>query len=790
MSGSRWLLRAMGRREPLTSGRVHVPGLDGEVLIRRDLHGVPHIDATTSADAGFALGFCLGQDRTFQLEMILRLVRGTTAELLGEALVPVDRLARRIDFRAAAGVQLAASRPETRSWIEGHVHGINAGARSGRGRRPHELAMLRRDVTPWETEDLVGALAMTAFLLPANWDVEFARLQMLLIDGPDAVRDLDIGYPAGGPVTADPGGAGAALIDRLGADLADFAEVARSSGGSNAWAVAGSRTATGRPLLANDPHLPPTIPPHLYLAHVRTPTWETTGAFWVGRGLCMTGQNAHAAWGLTAGYVDNTDLVMEELDGDRVRTADGWLPCERRSERIEVRGGDPVVEEVLGTPNGPIISPALVEAPVALSLRATWRAAHPLDVLLVHREPDLEGFRELAAGWSGISANIVWAERSGRIAWQLIGRPPVRRGGAGTVPARGCDRDDGWDGLLPFDRMPWAESPSAGFLVSANNPPTPTAPEAVGRDWLDVYRARRLEEVVSGRSDWTVAAAAFAQLDVRSGLWDDLAEVALAAPVSDPDGRQAVALLATWDGAVTGDSAAASVFELFVAGLYRQVVQARAPGSASWALGRGPSPFTPRNLFWKRRGSLLVRLLRERPDGWFDRPWDEVVAEALSAAVRDLRHLADDPAAWRWGRIRPLVLVHPLGRRAPFGRLFNLGPFPAGGDHDTPSQHGVDLTDPTQPASVHPALRAVLDPGDPEASRFALPGGQSGNPLSRHYDDQLGAYSSGRGIGVAWTAAAIAATTRRTLRLSPGEEPERLWSTRRARWQHWRSGAA
>ncbi len=766
----------MGQREPTTSGRLHVPGPDAEVVIRRDAYGVPHIDAASSADAAFALGFCLGQDRTFQLEMIIRLVRGTTAELLGEALAPVDRLARRIDFRAAAAAQLSASRPETRAWVEAHVAGIDAGARRGRTGRPHELVLLRREVTPWQPADLVGALALTAFLLPANWDVEFARLQMLLADGPDAVRDLDVGYPDAGPVTSDPGGTGAAVVDRLGDDLAAFAEVARGGGGSNAWTVAGNRTATGRPLLANDPHLPPTIPPHVYLAHVRTPDWETMGAFWVGRGIFMTGQNAHAAWGLTAGYVDNTDLVLEELDGDRVLTADGWVPCERRTEHIAVRGGDPIEAEVLVTPNGPVISPSLTESPMALSLRATWRTAHPLDALLVHEAPTLEEFRERVSDWAGISANIMWAERSGRIAWQLIGRPPVRRGGAGTVPARGWDPACGWDCLLPFDRMPWTESPSAGFLVSANNPPSPAPPEEIGRDWLDVYRARRLEEVVSARRDWTVVDASAAQLDVHSGLWDEVAEVVLAAPVGDPDGHHAVALLTGWDGDVTGDSAAASVFELFVAGLYRRIVQARAPGSAPWALGRGPSPLTTRNLFWKRRGSLVAGLLRERPDGWFDGSWDQVVAEALSAAVSDLRHLDDDPAGWRWGRIRPLVLAHPLGTRKPFDRLFNLGPFPAGGDHDTPSQHGVDLIDPTRPASVHPALRAVLDPGDPAASRFALPGGQSGNPVSRHYQDQLGAYSSGRGIQLAWSEDAVAAVTRQTLRLIPAEEPERPWS--------------
>ena len=772
MGARRKLLeRTLGRRLPTTDGTLELAGIGGEVVIRRDDHGVPHVDATSDEDAAFGLGFCLGQDRTFQLEALLRMVRGTAAELLGAAALPVDRLSRRIGFRLGADEQLAASDPAVCGWVEGFVRGIGAGATAGLERRPHEFVLLRARPTPWTTSDVVGLWRLMAFLLAPKWNIELVRLKMALTDGIDAVLALDVGYPREAPVVSPPGTRAGALVDRLAEDLDRFVEQVRIDGGSNAWAVAGSRTATGRPLLASDPHLAPVTPPWWYLVHLRTPEWAVAGATFVGLGAIPVGHDGNAAWGITAGLVDNTDLVVERIDGHRVLDGDAWVRCERRVERIEVRGGDAVEEEVLITPNGPIVSPALTDAPCAISLRATWLAPDPADLVLLHRVGDLDGLRRVGAAWSGAALNILWAERSGTIGWQLVGRPPVRPGHGGTFPAPGWDRDARWTGeLLPPDEMPWDRDPDAGYLVSANNPPHVDRTDRFGRDWLDGYRAGRIEERLAARDDWDVARMARLQLDVTSNLWRDIADTVLTAPTPDPAATIGQHLLADWDGRVTGDSPAASVFELFTNALYRRVVAARAPGTSRWALGAGLTALTPRNYFPKRRATLIARLLRDQPDGWLDRPWPDAVGEALATAVRDLQErYGEDPTGWAWGRVRPLVLRHTLGGKPPLGAVFDLGPFPAGGDHETPSQHGVDAADPTRPPGVHPSLRAVMDPGAPDACRFALPGGQSGNPASPHHRDQLPAYSSGRGIPIAWTEDEVRAVTRATLRLVPAE---------------------
>ena len=767
--GRKVLERTLGRRLPTIDGALEVPGIDGEIAIRRDGYGVPHVTAGSDGDAAFGLGFCLGQDRTFQLEVLLRTVRGTLAELRGPAALPADRLSRRIGFRLGAEQQLTASDPAVQRWVEAYVRGLAAGADVGLPRRPHEFVLLRSRPTTWTVSDVVALWRLMAFLLAPKWSIELVRLKMALTDGIDAVLALDAPYPRDAPVVSPPGTRAGALVDRLAEDLDRFVEQVRIDGGSNAWVVAGDRTTTGRPLLANDPHLAPVVPAWWYLVHLRTPEWAVAGATFVGLGAIPVGHDGNAAWGITAGLVDNTDLVIERIDGDHVLDGDDWVPCERRIERIEVRGGEPVDEEVLITPNGPIVSPALAEAPCAISLRATWLAPEPADLVLLHRVGDLDGLRDLGSVWAGAALNVLWAERAGTIGWQLIGRPPLRSGQGGTFPVAGWDRDARWDGrLLPPEEMPWDRDPDAGYLVSANNPPHVDRTDRFGRDWLDGYRAGRIEERLAARDDWDVAAMARLQLDVTSNLWRDIADTVLTAPTPDPAAVVGQHLLADWDGRVTGDSPAASVFELFTNALYRRVVAARAPGTVRWALGEGLTALTPRNYFPKRRATLIARLLRDQPDGWLDRPWPDAVGDALSAAVRDLQQrFGEDPSGWAWGRVRPLVLRHTLGSRPALAAVFNLGPFPAGGDHETPSQHGVDAADPTRPAGVHPSLRVVLDPGAPEACRFALPGGQSGNPLSTHYRDQVPAYSSGRGIPIAWTEEEVRKATRATLHLLP-----------------------
>lgn len=762
----------LGRRLPRVDGRIGVAGVADQVVIRRDGWGVPHIEAASEADAVFGLGFCHAQDRAFQLEGLVRVIRGTLAELVGPEGLAVDRLSRRIGFRRAAQRQLEVLAPDVHALLNAYVAGINAGISHGLARVPHELALLRSRPTTWDAADGVGLSNLMAFLLSANWDSELARLQMLMADGAGALGTLDPVYPEWGPVTAPPGVAAGPAADRLAEDLARFLSVTGASGGSNNWAVAASRTATGRPLLANDPHLAPSVPSQYYLAHLRCPDWEAAGASLVGSFGIFAGHNDAAAWGVTAGLVDNTDLCVEEIgaDGRSVRRGDRYVACGVIPEVIRVKGADPVVEEVLLTPEGPIVGPALEGDVGAVSLRATWLEPRPLRgalELVKLRTP--ADFHTRLGEWPASSQNVVFATVDGHIGWQLVGEPPRRRAGAGAFPVSGRDPEAGWDDIVSFAEMPRALDPDCGWIATANTKPR-AGDEApfISADFPDGYRLARIGERLAGREDWDIDGMAEVQLDLVSIPWRQMREVVLAVSPTSPGASAVQRLLAAWDGRVAADSPAATVFELLVAELATRIVTAKAPHSAQWALGRGFTPLAPDGLMALRRVGQLVRLLREQPSGWFSQSWAEVVAAALETVAQQLRdRYGDDEAAWAWGRVRPLRLVHQVGRRPPLDRVFNLGPLPGSGDANTIAQAAVRLTDPTANTFLIPMLRMVIDVGRWDRCRWALPGGQSGNPCSPHYDDQLPRWQAADGIPIPWTAAEIDQATRYTLSLQP-----------------------
>ncbi len=772
----------LGARLPTVAGQLDVPGLDHPVTIRRDRHGIPHVDAAGDGDAWFGLGFCQGQDRTFQLEGLLRVVRGTLADLVGPDGIAIDRLSRRVGFRRAGEASLAALDRDVRLAVERFAAGVTAGAAIGRRRRPPGLALLRRDPTPWDPADVAGMLVLQSFLLASNWDQELARLQILRLDGPEALLAVDPGAADDLPVTDPPGHpAGRAddrlsadlAVDRLSADISALREVAGHGGASNNWAISPGRTATGRPLLANDPHLAPLLPPHWYLCHVSTPRWSVAGAALAGTPGIAAGHNGFAAWGVTAGLVDNTDLYLEEVgpDARSVRRGHDFVQCHVLAERIEVRGGPPVTEEVLVTPHGPVIGPALTGELGAVSIQATWLRPGPArGVLALHSVRSFADFRAAFRDWPALPLNVVYADERGTIGWQLAGAAPVRRSGHGLLPRPGADPDAAWeDGIVPFAEMPHAADPECGWLATANNQPLPDGiGPYLGADWLDGYRVARIGQVLAGRDDWDLDAVAALQLDQLALPWREIREVVLAAAAGRPGLAAARDLLAGWDGVLGAGSPAGAVYGVFMAEVTNRVVAARAPRAARWAMGRGFTPLVPNTLF-ALRAVRVSRLLREQPAGWFDGGWDDQIADALEVVTARLRaRSGPDPTEWSWGGVRPLTLRHPLGTRRPLDRVFNLGPFPWGGDANTVAQASPDPVDPMRGTTVAIAsLRMVVDVGAWERTRFALPGGQSGNPFSPHYDDLLPHWRAGTGVPIAWDEPAVVRATVETLELVP-----------------------
>jgi penicillin amidase len=768
----RWML---GQRLPHTQGQLTVPGIREPLRIHRDRWGIPYIEATNDADAWFGLGFCHGQDRAFQLEILFRVVRGRLAELVGIEALPVDRLSRRIGFHHAAQKQWPILDADIREWIDAYARGVTAGATLGLPKRPHEFVLLGSKPSAWTPLDTLAVVKLISFTLPANWDVELARLRILNAAGPEALAALDPHYQEWLPATAPPGAAARVVLDRLAEDLAHFADVARTGTGSNNWVLSSSRTAAGRPLLANDPHLDSRLPTHWYLAHVRTPEWAVAGASFVGGPGILVGHNGNAAWGLTAALVDNTDLFREQIgpDGRSVRQGDAFVPCELREEVISIRGAEPVTEGVLVTPRGPIISPALEGGDgfaEALSLRAVWLDPLPLRGLLcLHKSRSFDECRQALSIWPAVAQNMVYAEATGTIGWQVFGQAPIRKKGHGILPLPGWDKDAGWkQEQVPFAQMPFAVNPATGFLATANTQPLADDPKApfLGVDWIDGYRLVAITRALARRTDWDVKSTLALQTDQHALPWEEMREIILGVATDNPAARRALDLLRGWDGKVSVDSVAASVYELFLSEMAMRVAKAKAPRSFAWALGQGVSRLMDHNFFCFRRTGHLVRLLRTQPANWLKRSWPDEVAEALAAVVRNLEAVhGTDTAHWAWGRLRVLRMRHALGGRRWLHRIFNLGPIPCGGDTDTINQASVLPLEPTANCKNMASLRVVIDVGAWHNSRFVLPGGQSGNPLSPHYGNLFALWQRGDGVPIAWTPDDVRSTAVTTLEL-------------------------
>jgi len=752
MSVTRLALRlALGRRLPIVAGELRVAGPAAPITVRRDAWGVPHVDCQSDADAAFAVGFCHGQDRGGQLETLWRVGRGRLAEWVGAKGLPADRMSRRIGFRRSAEAQLLVLSDSVRAAMNAYALGVNAGLAHGLPAKPHEFAILGGEPSAWDGADVLAVLKLQSFLLPSNWDVELARLRILREDGPDAVKALD-------PVAAWPEADGlkATALEALARDLAAISETLPRGGGSNNWVIGGGRTTSSQPILSSDPHLAPSAPGPWHLAHVRTPEWSAVGAALVGTPAFPIGHNGFAAWGVTAGLTDNTDLVLNcDTTFETIR------------ETIRVKGGADVIEDVRITPHGPVVSPLFEGVTESVSLRAVWLEPLPLEGFVnVPRAKSFDEFRRCFVAWPVLPLNVLYADGAGTIGWQLVGQLPKRTGGASLLPQ---SASKSWCGWMPFDEMPFLVNPDSEFIATANQPPSVPNPAAFGFDYIDGYRADAISDAIRTRVEpWDVPACAALQTDTRSLPWEAIREVVLGLPAADPTTREALDLLREWDGRVSVDSPAASIFELFVAELCVRVAQRKAPRAWRAALGDAGLGAAGHNLFADRRVSHLVKLILERPAGWFDSWPDTMLAILKETVIRLRREVGPSPPFWAWGHLRQLRLEHPLfGKHRWLGPAFNLGPIPCGGDQNTISQAGARPLHPTDFTHNMANLRTVFDLADLAKSQFVLCGGQSGNPCSPHHADQLPLWQSGETTSIPWHPDDVIRGAKDTLRLLP-----------------------
>jgi penicillin amidase len=776
---------AMLRRSlPRTAGTLRLAGLHAPVEVLRDRWGVPHIYAGSVHDLFMAQGYVHAQDRLWQMEFQRRLARGQLAEILGEIALPSDRLMRILGFSRIAQREAELLDRATYADVAAYVHGVNVFIEQHARRLPLEFAVLRFRPRAWQVSDVLVWAKIMALNLSENWTMEMLRARIVAAVGPQRAAALDPLYRDDHPLTIPAGARYHAALGedalRMADDAAPFTGSGDMAQGSNAWVVGGRRTASGKPLLANDPHLALQMPSLWYENHLHGGDIHVTGASLVGAPGVIIGHNERIAWGVTNGLNDVQDVYIEHFDSHnptRYMFQGEWQQAEIVREEIRVKGrAEPFVEEVRVTRHGPVISP-LVETnderrttaasrwqsaggsePLATGdwrlatgdqhpatvegLALRWTALEPgtitKAVLGVNRAADWHSFRAALADWTVPPQNFVYADVDGHFGYTLGGAIPVRANGDGRLPVPGWTSEYEWTGFIPNDELPHDLDPQAGFAVTANNKIVGDEyPHRLHAEWLPGYRAARIREMIeqTDRHDQTSFARMHADLRSLPGL--ELAALAGRLPAYDVVTQHARDALAAWDGNLTVESAGGLIYARL-----REKLMAVAFSEISGPLGKiaglGALAVLPGMGFLNRALPGTLRRIARRDDAWLpgEQTWDAVLGEAWRAALAELRReFGDDVRAWQYGRTHKLTLRHPLGAVPGLAKLLNRGPFSTGGDIDTVFMGYAPRRFAGVPFYVAPSYRQVCDTSNWDHSRSIHPTGQSGQPGSRHYAD-------------------------------------------------------
>lgn len=731
---------------PPAEDEAAIPGLDGPVRITLDRHGIPYVQAGSERDAWAAIGWLQARDRMFQMDLMRRGAAGRLAELIGAQGLRVDRYVRLLGLAQAAEADFAAQPEETRAALTAYARGVNAWiAAKGRWSAP-EFVALGITPEPWREADSLLWGKVMALFLSGNARTELARLRLSSTLPRERIDELWPRDESNGSPVASLDGFGGHL-ERVLAALPVFGEDAPvPPTASNIWAVTGSRSATGQPLLANDPHLAYSQPIQWHLARVEAPGLTLVGAFAPGVPFLVLGRNADIAWGMTTTHSDTQDVFIERLAGpDSYLTPDGPRPFAYREEVIGVRFGEPVTMRVRATRHGPVLSDldATPGMPNGHVLAVAMTALQPGDGAAgaLHRLNRARSFDEAEAAVSGIGApqqNIVIADRAGRMGMLLPARVPIRRAGDGSFPSPGWDGSHDWTGFAPREALPRFIDPASERIVNANNRVVPDDfPVFLTRDWWGDFRHRRILERLDALPRQDVHTMAAIQMDVESLAARELLPLmAEARPSPAPGDAEAHALLRAWNGMMAADRPEPLIYTAWVKHLGRRIAEA--------AVG-------PEQEAFRESSAEFLTFVLTRGQHWCgEQGCLPMLTAALSDAVAELR-AAHGPGmhTWRWGAVHVVRFQHPLMRFVPV-----IGPWfgttlPTPGDTHTVKRAGMRLAGPTPYENIHGAgYRGSYDLADLENSRFIIATGQSGHPLSPHYRDLSEPWGAGHTIRI------------------------------------------
>jgi penicillin amidase len=789
--GVLWLRSAEKTGLPQLDGDLHLPGLSAPVTVERDAHGIPHIEAATQDDLFFAQGYVTAQDRLWQMDTFRRNANGDLAEILGPSLVRHDKTQRTLQFRKTAQRIYGHLGAPDRARMDDYARGVNLYIAQHQDSLPAEFRLLMYRPQPWTGVDSLSIAMMMTQMLDTHWYGKLGREQVAsALNNPKLETDL---YPVGSwrdhPPTGElidwsqphpppPGtkddedddrtqaSASHAAHDSLASletgelpralrALLGLPDCAGCALGSNNWVVAGSHTASGKPLLANDMHLALTEPNIWFMADLRAPGYHAAGVTLPGMPLVVEGHNEHVAWGFTALYADVQDLYVETLDGKgNYQSADGtWKPLAIDREIIHVRAGKDVAFDVQSTAHGPLLNPVFTREKRPIALKWTLYDA-TLNSIPLYAMNVAQGWDQFSAAlrqWPYPTQNLVYSDDQGHIAYHAIGQVPLRPAGLVGVPIKDAAHE--WQGYIPFDDMPNALDPPSGFLATANSRvTTDRSPYPLSLEWVDPYRVERIYKALQGRDKLTPKDMLAVQTDVYSEVDQELAHRFAYAidhtPGVDDRLRRAADLMRSWDGRLSTDSVAASVYAWAHRSLWPLVFVPK--------LGKAAEYYE-----WSESNFAEEEIVMHANPDWLPigyKNWDALLTEAVRRGMKDGK-APDDLGQWTYGSWHVVDIEHPLSGFLPMiGRIAGTGAQPLSGDTTTVKQVGRDFG---------PSQRFTMDWSNIDGSAENIVLGESSDPYSPYFRDQWKDYYGGTTFALPFSAAAVTARAKHTLRLLP-----------------------
>ncbi len=683
---------------PQTSGQISAP-VSAKATVLRDALGVPHINAANWEDAIFLQGYVTAQDRLWQMDALRRLAAGELSEIVGPSALELDREARRLRMRRMAQEHYKTLPASDRAVLAAYARGVNYFIETHRGRLPFEFSILRYDPRPWSIEDSLLCGLQMYRNLTTTWREELQKSAMLA-SGDHA--KVDFLFPS-----------------RIGTEFQP---------GSNAWALSGKHTASGKPILANDPHLEWGIPSTWYQVHLKAPDLDVTGVSLPGVPCVIIGHNQRIAWGVTNLGYDVQDLYIEKIDPRTGRYLFHGQVEQARSEVewIAVKGQKPQEFRQWVTRHGPV---SIAEGNRFFALR--WTAAEPgsfqFPFLDLNRARDWADFTAALARFPGPGQNFVYADVDGNIGYHATGKLPIRKY-EGDVPVDGSSGDFEWEGFIPFDQLPTFYNPPQGWIITANQDPFPdNYAYMVHGNFGPPYRSQEIRSLLSARDGWKPGDMLAVEKDVYSAFMQHLARMIVSSydrsKPSDAALRDAVDVLRPWNGQMEKGTAAPMLISVVYQALRRRIVDSAAPGKMElYGVQMAPA--------------VVEEILNRGARGWFQDE-DALLMRALSEGLQEGRRTqGSNVKRWNYGTYNELTIRHPVGDKLPLiGPYFNIGPVPMSGGATSIKQTTMVLG---------PSMRFVADLGDWDASLNNITIGQSGQILSRHYKDQWDAYYAGR----------------------------------------------